>query len=264
MTFKENFIAVVKVGGRIMRELTAGTVALPFGSEYSLLLKNKESRKAIVGVEIDGKDVLNGRELIINPNSEMELKGFMDGMTAKNAFKFIQKTQEIVDNRGDKVDDGIIRVSFRFEKQVTERTVFHETHITRYHDYYPWDHWYYPRRWSYYPVTYSNYSLGSASGCPTTKGVLMSCSVTPLNSAPLQDEGITVKGSEVNQGFVNGYTAELENNTHVIILRLCGSNSVGAPITTPITVNTVLKCETCGKESKSSAKFCDRCGTALI
>lgn len=268
MTFKENFIAVVKTGGRIMREITNGTVALPFGSEYSLLLKNKESRKAVVSIEIDGKDVLSGKELIINPNSEIELKGFMDGMIAKNSFKFIQKTQDVVDHRGDRIDDGIIRISFRFEKQIAERKIFHDTHVTRWHcDWYTpyWDYPYHRPPYYQTPGVYcSSQSLttgansGAAVGAKSFTSSAINCSV------PMQDEGITVKGSEVNQCFVYGSTKELEDNAYVITLRLCGSNPVGNPITEPITVNTILKCETCGKESKSSAKFCDKCGTALI
>ncbi len=260
MTFKENFIAVVKCGGRIMREITDGCVHLPFGSEYTLLLKNKESRKAVVDIEIDGQGVLNGRELIINPNAEIELQGFMDGLVAKNAFRFIQKTNEIIDHRGDRVDDGIIRVSFRFERKVEERTIYHENHVNRYyyHDYYPyWDYPYYRPR----PHSFWSDSIGSSFKGSTSA---FQCCANLSNNSPLPDEGITVKGSEINQGFVNGYTSELETNAHVITIRLCGTNSKGSEIKEPITVKTQFKCVTCGKESKSSAKFCDKCGTALM
>ena len=36
-------------------------------------------------------------------------KGFMEGMVARNKFRFIEKTKQISDYRGDRVDDGIIR-----------------------------------------------------------------------------------------------------------------------------------------------------------
>jgi hypothetical protein len=54
-------------------------VTLPFGSDYSLKLKNLESRKALVSVSIDGQDVLNGKQLIVAPDSDALLDGFMDG-----------------------------------------------------------------------------------------------------------------------------------------------------------------------------------------
>ena len=78
MVFKKNFVAVVKVGGKIMRE-DNGEVKIPFGSEYTILLKSKDTRKAVVSIEIDGQDVLDRKQLIVYPNSDSELQGFMDG-----------------------------------------------------------------------------------------------------------------------------------------------------------------------------------------
>jgi hypothetical protein len=59
VVYTNNFIAVVKHKGRIMRD-TNGVVRLPFGSEYSVLLKNKDSKTAVVRIEIDGEDVMSG------------------------------------------------------------------------------------------------------------------------------------------------------------------------------------------------------------
>ncbi|MBE3084806.1 MAG: zinc-ribbon domain-containing protein [Bacteroidetes bacterium] len=187
----------------------------------------------------------------------------MDGLVAKNAFRFIQKTKEIIDCRGDRIDDGIIRVSFRFERKTEERTVYHENHVTRhhYHDYYPY--WDYP--WYSRPAIWGScgtFTQSNAVGSTTTSTVNYCASL--LNNLPLPDEGITVKGSEVNQGFVNGYTNELESNTKVITIRLCGMMTSGVEVKEPITIKTRFKCETCGRESQSSAKFCVNCGTILI
>jgi hypothetical protein len=262
MVFRENFVAVVKCGGKIMRE-SDGCVFLPFGSEYSILLKNKESRRAVVDVEIDGQDVLSGKQLVVEPNSETELKGFLGGRTAKNAFKFIQKTQEIADYGGDRVDDGMVRVSFRFEKPVAE----HIRHIYKDYYHYPRAYWWHdyiseynspPTQWSYTSSLTNNASIGASAMFTASIG---SC----LRSAePKKDEGITVKGSEVNQGFRDVFTKELEENAQVIVIRLKGEFQGGAYVQEPVTVKTSYKCSTCGRESKSSAKFCANCGTALM
>jgi hypothetical protein len=116
MTFKKNFVAVVKSKGKVLRERN-GVVNVPFGSEYSLLFKNLESRKAIVNVDVDGEDALDGQSLIVQPNSTSELQGFLNGRKATNRFRFIEKTKEISDYRGDRIDDGVIRVEFRHEKE---------------------------------------------------------------------------------------------------------------------------------------------------
>jgi hypothetical protein len=57
MVYKERFVAVIKHGGCILRD-NGGIVTLPFGSEYTIFLRNLESRKVQVGVSIDGKDTM--------------------------------------------------------------------------------------------------------------------------------------------------------------------------------------------------------------
>jgi len=115
MTYKEQFVAEVKVNGKILR-VRNDEVFLPFGSEYSLLLKNLNSKRASVKISIDGTDVLDGNALVVGPNQTAELEGFLKGSTGKNKFRFIQKTKEIQEHRGDKIDDGIIRIEFAYEE----------------------------------------------------------------------------------------------------------------------------------------------------
>ena len=115
MTYNDRFVAELKLNGKILR-IKDDTVYLPFGSEYSLLLKNLNTRRVSVNIEVDGSDVLDNQSLMIEPNKTTELMGFLKGHTAKNKFKFIQKTKQIQEHRGDRVDDGIVRIEFAFEK----------------------------------------------------------------------------------------------------------------------------------------------------
>jgi len=48
--YKEQMVAAVKVGGKVLRE-NGETVVLPFGSEYSVYLKNLNTVRA--GVDGD-------------------------------------------------------------------------------------------------------------------------------------------------------------------------------------------------------------------
>lgn len=243
MVYLNNFVVVVKCNGEILREKD-GFVSLPFMSEYSLLIKNLNSRKVSVKVNIDGKDVLDNQSIIIGSNLETEIEGFLKGTIAKNKFKFIQKTKQIQNHRGDRIDDGIIRVEFAFEK---------ENHYEHYKPYY--SHRSFPLINDVKFCNTNDVQFQSTSS-------LNSIQSNVKQSIPIFDEGITVKGSEINQNFNYGNIGELESS-QIIILKLRGEKSNGAFIQNSVTVKTKFICPSCGKKSKSHAKFCDMCGTFL-
>lgn len=259
MTYKKNFIAVIKHKGKILREDNR-KVRLPFGSEYSILLKNLESVNAIADITVDGKDVLKGNSIIVGPNSSVELKGFMDrSITVRNRFRFIEKTDEIKNFRGDRPDDGIIRVEFRFEKK-------YEEPITN---------------WIMYPGSPSpseKYMKRATSDWTMTSSQTVGASNAYFSasccSMPANEDGITVKGSQTKQDFAYGSVGTLEEQSHVIILRLKGTisrvikkkdviSSRPKKVKKPVTVRTRLQCSSCGKRWKSSFKFCPSCSTFL-
>ncbi len=262
MVYKENLVAVVKCGGRILREFD-GLVSLPFGSEYSLLIKNLDSRKVLVNISIDGKSAANG--ILIDGNRDMELDGFLEGMDVRNRFRFIQKTQEIVDHRGDHVDDGMVRVEFWHEKRVEKVDVHHKNVYDpprwfRPHNY-PWEYPFYGGVTNT-PVTSETRTF--VSGVQSTTGVDLlspsfSCNFT---QTPAVDEGITVKGSEVHQQFQYGSIGQIEDQSKVIVIRLRGFR-YGNKVDFPITVKDKLTCKTCGRKSDYGYKYCSGCGTFL-
>jgi len=251
MVYKEDFIAVIKNKGKILRE-NRGIIKLPFGSEYEVLMKNKNSVRALVNVEVDGKDALDGNGLIIGPNEEFSLKGFMKGTYVKNRFRFIKKTKQISDYRGDRVDDGMVHVEFQFEESLPQPHIWCNLDSVR----------------SYDPITPIG-GLDFTSGSPVSTyscsnvGSSSFASNTTRCSSPRSEEGITVKGSKVDQSFVYGSIGELETSSSVINIRLQGYRSSGKALKKPITTKTKIQCPTCGKKSKSSAHFCARCSTAL-
>jgi hypothetical protein len=262
--YNSGLVVVVKSNGKILRE-DKDLVFLPFNSEYSILLKNLDSRKALVNVSIDGQDVLDNKSLILDPNSKREIKGFLNGMSAKNRFKFIKKTEEISEYRGDRIDDGIIRVEYWFEKVIEKKQI-----ITEYITSYP-----YP---SFPPVFYNSSGIyGSSEGNnlrSSTRSINVNSTITKslsnseINSSlstnfQPQEEGITVKGSEVFQQFSYGTIGSLEDNSKVIILKLIGTKQSGKIVQEPITIQTKKICPTCGRRSKSYAKHCSNCGTFL-
>lgn len=257
--YNSGLVCVVKSNGNILRE-DKDVCFLPFNSEYSLLIKNLETKKVLVKVTIDGQDVLDGNSLIIYPNNELELEGFMKGNVAKNKFKFIEKTKEISDYRKDRIDDGIIRIEYQFEK-IYEQKIEH-IYCHYFNNYTPiWQ--------------YQNQILTNDYNKYDGEGYTVSCfngsnpNFEANNSNDnncncfCNDNGITVKGSEVNQQFIYSNIGCLEENKRVIILRLIGKKESGIVIEKPLTIKTKKICSTCGRKSKSHLKFCPNCGTFL-
>lgn len=249
MMYNNKLVASVKCGGKIMRE-DGETVYLPFGSEYSLLLKNLNTRKALVKVEIDGEDVTGGG-LIISPNQTVDFERYiLDGnLDAGPKFKFIEMTGRISDHRGEDVSDGIVRVTYQFEAPPT------------------YTHTYYTNTWNtplggnnVYGVGMRGMSVGASIGTTSIDGeVQTSGNVLP----PQSDKGITTKGSESDQKFSYGNIGTLEATEHVICLQLKGQ--VGEHVVQrPVAVQVKFKCDVCGKGNiPSGNKFCPECGTNL-
>lgn len=262
MVYNNNFVAVIKCNGKILREVSQENVILPFGAEYSILLKNLDNRRAVAEVSIDGTDVLDGRRLVIDANDDTELKGVMVNNAVKNAFKFIQKTEKIQDHRGDKIDDGFIRIKFGFERLVSYTTT--------------WTTPTYPKVYrSFYSNTDIKYS-GCQNDMGTAKGIVgqsepVACANISSNvtmdslgpcEAPQAEEGITVPGSELKQDFNSTHVGTIEDHG-VIIIRLKGTDKTYAPVKTPLFVSTKKECPTCGTKSRHGVKFCPDCGTNI-
>jgi hypothetical protein len=109
--------------------------------------------------------------------------------------------------------------------------------------------------WAY--TVFSNKKLGSRI-CSSD----ISLAAAAIDIPPEIDEGITVKGEEIDQGFVYGHIGELESS-QVMVIHLCGEKINGTVVSKPVTVKTRLRCKTCGTLSRSYAKFCSNCGTFL-
>jgi hypothetical protein len=257
MVYNKKFVAVVRANGKVLRE-QGDTIYVPFGSEYSIVLKNLNSVKAVVKISVDGEDTLDGNEIIVGANSTSELEGFMKGRKVTNKFKFIEKTDQIEAYRGNKVSDGLIRISFRFEAEVSELLWSSHTYpAPMYYD----NNGFQERGSGSLPIygtreSYSSNTKPFAAAAP----VWATCSKKAM---PANEDGITVKGSASNQNFKKGTVGILEDTEHIIVLNLKGKLK-NRHIKSAVTVRTKVTCDTCGKKSKSSNKFCNNCGTALF
>lgn len=117
MMYNNKLVASLKANGKILREFK-DTVYIPFGQEYSFLLKNLNTTRALVNVFIDGEDMTPGG-LVLNAGQEVDLERSIKNGNLKegNKFKFVERTSAIENGpRGIKLEDGIIRIEFQFEK----------------------------------------------------------------------------------------------------------------------------------------------------
>lgn len=117
MMYSNKLVASLKANGKILREFK-DTVYIPFGSEYSFLLKNLHTQRAVVNIFIDGTNVVEGG-LVIASGQEVNLERYIKNgnLSEGNRFKFIERTAAIEDGpRGVKLEDGLIRIEFQYEK----------------------------------------------------------------------------------------------------------------------------------------------------
>lgn len=275
--YAHKFAVAIKNNGKVLRE-HGESVALPFGSEYSIFLKNMNSVRALVRVEIDGTDVTEGTKLIVPANGTLDLERFIksENMEQGNRFKFIERTKKIEEGpRGIKIEDGLVRVEVEFEREpLPVKNV-------------DWDKIYKDQlardnnRWTltkgldmHYSTnaigrSFSDGMIGQASISTATysaNNISASVSTGDLSVVPtnavLNDVGITVPGSVSDQKFTQGAWFPTDGVKHVLVLKLLGEIE-GKVVEKPVTVKTKPTCTTCGTVNKANAKFCRECGTAL-
>ena len=257
MMYNQKLVASVKANGKVLREFK-DTVYIPFGSEYSFLIKNLNTVRAVVNVFIDGENVVPGG-LVIDPGRTVDLERWIKNgnLSEGNKFKFIERTKSIENGpRGIKLEDGLIRVEYQFElprpvinmPQWSSSATYGST-LTR-------------------SISGSTGDWAGPAGSVTCSAALNSVSPQAFNvqasGASFQNEtGITVPGSKSTQSFQHTTVGALDPTIHNIVLKLVGDLGDNKPVTAPVTVKSKPTCVTCGKQNKAHAKFCSECGTAL-
>ena len=267
MMYNNKLVASLKANGKILREFK-DTVYIPFGSEYSFLIKNLHTTRALINIFIDGDNVVPGG-LVLDAGREIDLERYIknDNLLEGNRFKFIERTEGIEQHRGVKLEDGLVRIELQFEFPPQQ---YYTSAITT------------PIAGSGFKLTASgsagNYGAygGGTSNINLTRGInstVNNVSLASLSSAmatsasfsapTYNDAGITVAGSKSTQSFSTTYMGAMDPEKHSIVLKLLGETPDNRPVLKPVTVRAKPKCTTCGRQNKAHAKFCVECGTAL-
>lgn len=282
MMYNHKLAVAIKSNSKVLREFK-DTVYVPFGAEYGIFIKNLDSVRVSVSVSIDGVDVADGDTFVINGNSSLELERFLKNgnLNHGNKFKFIERSSCVEKTRGIEVEDGLIRVEFQFEKRLPKVEPV-PVWVKPCPYYYP----YLPPHWNggvFYGSSNNNnidhaYGFADANlSPPKGSNVLRSRSVTAQcsnvssvnsvgvlqNTCSANPVGITVPGSISDQKFQTASSFPIEEEKHVIVLKMLGENEQGKLVNQPINVKKKPKCVTCGHVNKAVAKFCSECGTGL-
>ena len=265
--YSNKLVASLKANGKILREFK-DTVYIPFGSEYSFLLKNLNTTRALVNVYIDGDNVIEGG-LVLNAGQEVDLERYVKNgnLSAGNKFKFIERTNSIEQHRGVKLEDGLVRIEFQFE---IPRPIINNA----------FDNFRYTGMRDTISASYNvngvmrsvDFSAGenmkaTAASATNTTLKAMNISATSAHDGMAtmdwNDTGITVPGSKSEQKFQTITMGALDPTVHNIVLKLLGETPDNEPVRKPVTVKHKPRCVTCNKLNKASANFCAECGTAL-
>jgi hypothetical protein len=262
MMYNNKLAMAVKVNGKVLREFKEGDnfkTYLPFGAEYSIYIKNLNNVRALVSISIDGEDVADGDQYVVNANSTLEIERFMrsGNLNEGNRFKFIERTGAVEEHRGIDLEDGLVRIEYSFEKPR-------------------------PRvRWNEYDtilrsgpsfdvygggshtITTNSASYNADAPEATYTADVASAYVNQVQEQPANEVGITVEGSVSDQQFQNVSWFPTEEVSHVMVLQLFGQTKDNVQVKKAVTVKKRPRCKTCNHLNKATAKFCTECGTGL-
>ena len=275
MMYNQKLVASIKVKGKVLREFK-DTVYIPFASEYSFLIKNLNTVRAVVNVFIDGENVVPGG-LVIDPGRTVDLERWIKNgnLSEGNRFKFIERTGAVEQHRGIGLEDGLVRVEYQFElpRPIINTSWIQASGSTGFPNSATYSSTSYNVNGIMRGVDFSKGEAMKASAASATNATLNSMGISASGSThdgmatmdwmPANDVGITVPGSKSTQSFQHTNVGALDPVVHNIVLKLVGDLGNNKPVENPVTVKHKPKCVTCGKQNKAQAKFCSECGTAL-
>jgi hypothetical protein len=141
--YSNHFVVAIKVNGTAQKELKDGSVIIPFESEYTIHLRNKNrTRNAVAYVYIDG-DLVTPTGVVVYKNSFVDLERSTDKAVK---FKFVSlQTPEAIEFGKDTENSdkgmGVIEVRWHYEKERSKPVYTPPIIIREEH------HHHYPRPW---------------------------------------------------------------------------------------------------------------------
>ena len=262
--YENRFVLSILHGGQPVREINK-TVHLPYNSEYKIRLKNKHSVRAKVKVWIDGRQVSNLGDFILQAGATLDLERFLDASLATgNRFQFVPLSDRRVNDPTD-TENGIIKVEFYKELIVLPVYKWNTTTIV-------------PMvkgggtggpLWpgQYGSVTYTSSNLTCNDGSHGTSVGSISSNYMNICEPP-SGAGATVEGSISGQAFSYGSDFSTDVLPVILTLKIRGLESIKHELVLGGVVpnsTSVRFCHSCGaRRRKKADKFCGRCGIKYV
>ena len=231
--YSNKFVVVVIVDGKIQQETQNGICEIPFGSHYTVRLRNKNSKRAICKLSIDNESV---GDFIIPANSHIDIEC---PTHVDRKFRFAALDSEAAYDQGknahfEQGHHGLIKAEFALEREL-----YHTVNFPA--NYYPFTPAY-PGFFDTkkYPPIRQTYCLSAndptATYCCNSvvapKAVYGSINNVSQNINTFA--GVTVEGDKSNQSFTSVYF-EHDYNWSTLTIKLRGYNpSVAGTQSLPI------------------------------
>ncbi len=249
--YNQQFVLAVLNNGSPVREIN-GKVTLPFGSEYKIRLKNKNTVRANARVYIDGRKVSGLGDFILHAGETLDLERFLDeSMAEGNRFKFVPLSDSRVNDPTDS-NNGIIKVEFYLEE------VFKIDWNIPIYPIYP------PK--PVYPISPTPYpnpgyrGTGTFTVSNSAVGDVSNFNINHVSAnVDTGQAGATVEGGQSNQKFVEGDYFNTSTLPTTLTLKIQGPREHAvSPRPNPRPQRRF--CSSCGSGRRKSDKFCSGCG----
>ncbi len=264
--YKNNYVLTIRRNNQTLPE-TNGECLLPFQSEYEVRLRNKNRKRSLVDLYIDGRLVTKGG-LIVDANSYVDLERFIDSdLTRGDRFKFVP----ISDDRIDKGEsqNGLVEARFYDERERKFEILNTSwSHTCHYQNCWQCGTWHCSCQ--YCPIrNYTINSGGTSGNAIYSSNVaiynstdISQCSTAHPTSSVLRGEasaGGTVRGGTSSQRFTASYLDVDKEKPTVIRLKLLGVPPQGHECKGKI----ISYCTRCGQETGQEDRYCSKCGKDL-
>jgi hypothetical protein len=242
MMYSQNFVVAVLHNGHFVDETKDGVVALPFGAEYTLRLRNRNNRRAVASVTIDDEHM---GDIVVSAHHFVDLE--TSAVHPGRKFLFASSDSEAAidagkNNRTDR-SNGVVRVEWKLEKEhhfrLAPLTQFRSRSYTQ-------------------PPTYGEEKTCGGMQCNnSTKGLDTGQQLAGGYEASPRglSEGCTVEGSYSSQGF-HEIHMDLESGPGVVIQIVLRGYSDKYNVAGRF-------CANCGEKVSKQAKYCNNCGMFL-